>query len=108
MADTETDNDFGGPLTTEEIADELVSKSTREQAASSVAFLNDASEGVADAMFRSCCAADKWVHAMIERRPFLSESDMEISADECAGSLTREDWMQAFAAHPRIGDQNAS
>ena len=40
---------------------------------------------------------------MAERRPFASFDDIAAAADEVWWSLGRADWLEAFAAHPRIG-----
>lgn len=41
---------------------------------------------------------------MIERRPFESTRALFDAAGEVWQSLTREDYLEAFAHHPRIGD----
>ena len=40
---------------------------------------------------------------MAERRPFASFDDIAAAADEVWWSLGTADWLEAFAAHPRIG-----
>ena len=42
---------------------------------------------------------------MIERRPFGSRDAAFDAADEIWKSLDRSDWLEAFAHHPRIGEQ---
>ncbi len=54
-----------------------------------------------------CCAADAWIEAMIERRPFANMTDLQSAADDAAKAMTRDDWLQAFSGHPRIGDVNS-
>jgi 2-oxo-4-hydroxy-4-carboxy-5-ureidoimidazoline decarboxylase len=43
---------------------------------------------------------------MIERRPFGSEEAMLSAAREEWFALEPSDWMEAFAAHPKIGDRD--
>jgi OHCU decarboxylase len=44
---------------------------------------------------------------MLAARPFASDQSVEASAAEIAKQLCRDDWLQAFAAHPRIGDADS-
>jgi len=51
-----------------------------------------------------CCGASKWAAKMLVARPF-PDSDALFSAAETAFAvLNREDWLEAFAHHPQIGD----
>jgi 2-oxo-4-hydroxy-4-carboxy-5-ureidoimidazoline decarboxylase len=40
-------------------------------------------------------------------RPFGCEQDLFNAAERIWHGLDRDDWLQAFAAHPKIGDQKA-
>src|SRR5436305_6038241 len=51
-----------------------------------------------------CCGSRRWADAMTARRPFASADDVLRAATEVEAGLTRDDWLEAFAAHPRIGD----
>ena len=51
-----------------------------------------------------CCGSQAWAHAMAEKRPFASEAALTTQADDVWWSLAPSDWLEAFAAHPRIGD----
>jgi OHCU decarboxylase len=42
---------------------------------------------------------------MAAMRPFRSAAAMAVTADEVWASLGPADWLEAFAAHPRIGEQ---
>jgi 2-oxo-4-hydroxy-4-carboxy-5-ureidoimidazoline decarboxylase len=44
---------------------------------------------------------------MAQRRPFDSQARLFATSDEVWWSLARTDWLEAFAAHPKIGDKNA-
>jgi OHCU decarboxylase len=46
-----------------------------------------------------------WARRMAEGRPFQSLAEMEERADGIWWSLGPEDWREAFAAHPRIGEK---
>src|SRR6187402_1883104 len=56
-----------------------------------------------DALLR-CCGSRRWADAMTARRPFASAADAVRAAAEIEAGLSRDDWLEAFAAHPRIGD----
>jgi OHCU decarboxylase len=62
------------------------------------------SEEVAPLLLR-CCGSTEWVRRMAARRPFRSVGELGSFADEVWGSLDRPDWLEAFAAHPRIGER---
>jgi 2-oxo-4-hydroxy-4-carboxy-5-ureidoimidazoline decarboxylase len=51
-----------------------------------------------------CCGSRRWADAMLAHRPFASSDDLLRAADEVWAGLDRADWLEAFAAHPRIGD----
>jgi OHCU decarboxylase len=69
-----------------------------------VTSINAWSEARARAAFLSCCGASRWAEAMTARRPFASEAELLESARDFWRGLERADWLEAFAAHPRIGD----
>jgi OHCU decarboxylase len=53
----------------------------------------------------NCCAARRWVDGMLARRPFADgEAVIDASYDVFEHELTDGDWLEAFAAHPMIGD----
>ncbi len=58
-----------------------------------------------DAELYRCLASRTWVNAMLAHAPFSSAEALHAAADTCANLLTRGDWLEAIAAHPRIGDR---
>lgn len=50
-------------------------------------------------------ASTKWATELAKARPFKSWDEMLASSDRIWSSLQTEDWLEAFAAHPRIGDR---
>lgn len=66
--------------------------------------LNSLTEADAAAALLRCCGSSRWVDRMLQRRPFSSTDALFAAADEVWAKLDRADWLQAFAAHPRIGD----
>lgn len=69
--------------------------------------LNALAEAEARAALLRCCGSTRWVERMAARRPFAGPADLFAAAEEIWRSLRREDWLEAFAAHPRIGDLEA-
>jgi OHCU decarboxylase len=45
---------------------------------------------------------------MAESRPFASLAEMENAADRLWAACSIEDWLAAFDAHPKIGEQSES
>ena len=57
---------------------------------------------------RACCGSSRWVAAMLARRPFQSVADLLAAADEAWSATAPEDWNEAFAHHPRIGERHTA
>jgi 2-oxo-4-hydroxy-4-carboxy-5-ureidoimidazoline decarboxylase len=66
--------------------------------------VNAATDAKARAGLLRCCGSRRWAEAMLARRPFASAADLFAAADEIWDGLDRADWLEAFAAHPPIGD----
>jgi 2-oxo-4-hydroxy-4-carboxy-5-ureidoimidazoline decarboxylase len=54
-----------------------------------------------------CCGSRRWAEAMMGHRPFATEAAVFATAERVWWELERSDWLEAFAAHPRIGDLEA-
>ena len=52
-----------------------------------------------------CCGARRWISAMVARRPFKDAEDLYSASEQVWWSLDREDWLEAFSHHPKIGDR---
>jgi 2-oxo-4-hydroxy-4-carboxy-5-ureidoimidazoline decarboxylase len=66
---------------------------------------NAAPESEALAAMLACCAAQRWAAAMVAARPLDSVIALSEAADRIWSTMAEHDWLQAFAAHPRIGDR---
>ena len=53
----------------------------------------------------SFCGSSKWADAMAAGRPFASARSLFAAADAAFWSLGTDDFLEAFRAHPRIGEQ---
>lgn len=65
-------------------------------------------EQQATAALAECCGSSRWISAMVARRPFRSREAILSAADQIWGSLSPADWREAFAHHPRIGEQKSA
>ena len=81
---------------------------TTEHAPVSVAELDALPVDVASPLLASCCGARAWVVGMLERRPFGDAAALMRAADDLWWSLGPDDWREAFAHHPRIGERDAA
>jgi OHCU decarboxylase len=57
----------------------------------------------AEAGFLSCCGSREWARRLAAERPFRTVDDLADAADRIWRALSKEDWLEAFAAHPKIG-----
>ena len=67
--------------------------------------LNALSESRAREDLLKCCASSRWTRAMTAARPFAHDAAVLAAADRAWWALGPDDWLEAFAAHPRIGDR---
>ncbi len=65
---------------------------------------NELSEAEAIEEMRRCCGASRWCSEMVSQRPFVDEASLWSAVDGAFAKLTAQDWLEAFAHHPKIGD----
>jgi OHCU decarboxylase len=70
--------------------------------------LNSLSPANAAAEFLKCCGCRNWAAAMTAARPFADVDGLLTMADSTWRSLSSEDWLEAFRAHPKIGEKKAA
>ena len=70
--------------------------------------LNSLSQERVDSEFLKCCGSRNWARTMAEARPFASVDQLLTKADSLWRSLSHEDWLEAFRAHPKIGEKKAA
>lgn len=74
--------------------------STLNDAAASPGALEDGA-----ALFQAllhCCGSRKWVVELGKRLPVRDFEDLCRVSDAADATLERRDWLEAFAAHPRV------
>jgi len=67
--------------------------------------LNALAEPHARAALLRCCASRRWGERMLAGRPFADDSGVFAAAERIWWSLEPDDYHEAFAAHPRIGER---
>jgi 2-oxo-4-hydroxy-4-carboxy-5-ureidoimidazoline decarboxylase len=72
-----------------------------------LSLINNMDSATATETFRQCCAASRWVAAMVECRPFNDVQSVYIAANSIWRTLDEKDILEAFSAHPEIGDLNS-
>lgn len=70
--------------------------------------LNRMTRDEAAVVLQTVCGSQRWVESVLARRPFVVEADLCAAADRAWFALAREDWLEAFSHHPRIGERNLS
>ena len=69
--------------------------------------LNTLAPEAAEARLLACCGSRSWAAKVVQRRPFSSPEELFAAAEHSFAELREEDWLEAFAAHPRIGERAA-
>ena len=70
--------------------------------------LNSLSPANAEAEFLKCCGSQRWASAMTAARPFANVDELLTETDRTWSALSAEDWLDAFRAHPKIGEKKAA
>ncbi len=70
-----------------------------------LAWLNALPQKSAESELLRCCGSTPWARRVAEARPFASSEELLTVADRVWWSLDAEDWLEAFRAHPRIGER---
>lgn len=70
--------------------------------------INQASNTEVESMFRDCCGSARWANLMADARPFESEDELMNASATIWNDLETADWLEAFAAHPKIGETKAA
>ena len=66
--------------------------------------LNSLDDETAMRAFLRCCGSSRWARQMTAARPFAGAEAVAGAANAVWSGLDRADWLEAFAAHPKIGE----
>jgi OHCU decarboxylase len=72
--------------------------------ASTVDWINGLSEVEARTMFLDCCGCETWAASMVAGRPYDDNEALAVACERRFDRLADAEWLEAFAAHPKIGD----
>jgi OHCU decarboxylase len=73
-----------------------------------LAEFNTLADARAEELLRQCCGSKRWAHQMAGYRPFQSVDELHKTAVDLWWTLREDDWLEAFAQHPRIGERRTS
>ena len=80
----------------------------RPEVSNGIDQLNSLLSAQAEDEFLKCCGSKRWASEMADARPFANTDELAAKADSIWWSLGEEDWLEAFRAHPKIGEQKAA
>jgi len=66
--------------------------------------LNELPEDEAHATLLRCCGSSAWATRVLDARPFADDTAARLGADEAWWAVSDDDQREAFAHHPRIGE----
>lgn len=69
---------------------------------------NALSDNEARDVMLTVCGSTSWTDQMVMSRPFASLGDVLQHGEHIWSHVGPADWMEAFAAHPRIGERSSS
>jgi OHCU decarboxylase len=78
-----------------------------EEAGGHVAKLNRLTADEARAALLACCGSARWAREVAALRPFSDLGQLLAEGERIWFALDREDWLEAFRSHPRIGERRA-
>jgi OHCU decarboxylase len=70
-----------------------------------LARLNTAPAAEAERMLLDCCGSRRWAREVAAGRPYAAAAALPAAADRVGRRLGSDDRLEAFAAHPRIGER---
>ena len=70
--------------------------------------LNELSVDDAEVEFLKCCGSTRWAQTLAGARPFQSIDELLAKAGDVWWSLDQAEWLEAFRAHPKIGEKKAA
>lgn len=71
-------------------------------------WLNSLTPDAARHELLKCCGSQRWATTVEQARPYASVEELIRRSGEIWSALEREDWLEAFRSHPKIGEKKAS
>jgi len=66
--------------------------------------VNNIPDEEAKTEFLKCCGSSRWAEKMTTGRPYMGEDELFHFSDKIWFDMAKEDWLEAFTHHPKIGD----
>jgi allantoicase len=85
----------------------LGAPSPRGREALAMRWFDALSPGAAKEELLACCGSEDWADAVVACRPFGTLTDLLPAAEQEWWRLPESAWLEAFTAHPRIGERPA-
>ena len=73
-----------------------------------LAWLNSLPAAEAAKELLQCCGSTRWARQMVDARPYTSLESLIATANQIWWSLDRNDWLEAFRSHPKIGEKKSA
>lgn len=73
-----------------------------------LAWLNSIPAEEAAKELLQCCGSKRWAAQMIEARPYSTRDGVITIAEQVWHSLSKDDWLEAFRSHPKIGEKKSA
>ena len=73
-----------------------------------LAWLNSLPADEAAKELLQCCGSKRWARQMSSARPYDDLAGVIARANEIWQSLDRDDWLEAFRSHPKIGEKKTA
>ena len=70
-----------------------------------LAWLNSLPTDEAASELLQCCGSKRWATEVANARPYQTFTELLTDANDVWWSLDRDDWLEAFRSHPRIGEK---
>ena len=70
--------------------------------------LNSLSSEEAEAQLLKCCGSHLWAKRVVSARPFSAVNELLKHSEDIWWSLEKNDWLEAFLSHPKIGERKAA
>ena len=71
-------------------------------------FINELSDEQAAEELLAVCQSRRWAKQVAAARPYADLAALQQAADQVWTGLGPGDWLEAFAAHPRIGERGGA
>ena len=70
-----------------------------------LAWLNSLTAAEAVTELLQCCGSKRWTTQVANKRPYQTLTELITHANDVWWSLDRDDWLEAFRSHPKIGEK---